>query len=226
MKHLLALTILLSSLSTIASSQTIKAITQHGETVVLYENGTWKYEKDIRSEQATKPEMSSPVQEAIVAPSVSNIGIDNTKEASSEKVEVFNAVSKKLSRFFGEEKGRVRCSATATNTKGIISFDFEFMMPVGDANRYFGYSALDRQVTFQLTDGNSISATFTNNIEEKFIEKWNVSYYKAGITLSKEDVMKLLQNNTMRITIDWKKTEEEYIVDDVEALKQILIEVI
>ncbi|MCT4587702.1 MAG: hypothetical protein N4A71_07770 [Carboxylicivirga sp.] len=225
MKHILALTILLTAFSSITSAQVIKAITQHGETVVLYENGTWKYEKDLDKEKTVVTAPVAPLTPK-KAPATASIGIDTTKNISSEKIEIFNAVSKKLSRFFGEEKGRVRCSASASNKKGVISIDFEFMMQVGDANRYFGYSSLDRNMSFQLSDGRTLNNSFTQNIEEKFIEKWNVSYYKCGIVLSKEDVLQLLKNNTMRMTVDWKKTEEEYIIENIEAIKQLLIEVI
>ncbi|MCU4156808.1 DUF3157 family protein [Carboxylicivirga sp. A043] len=225
-------TIILFALLAIAintNAQTVKAITQHGETVVLFENGTWKYEKDIQ--QTTPPTTNGAVAAAApvattATPEIAHSGINATKEATSEKTEIYNAVSKKLSRFFGEEKGRVRCSATASNNKGTISLNFEFMMQLGDANRYFGYSAKDRTMTLELSDGTSITGTFTEGIEEKFIEKWNVSYYKAGIILSEQDVVKLLQNNTIRMTIDWKKLEEEYQIDNIEGIKQLLIEVI
>ena len=225
MKHLLFFIAALL-MSTAASAQTVKAITQHGETVVLFENGTWKYEKDLDKVNVTTPTSAPSAVAPVTAPAIGNVGIDDSKEATSEKKELFNAVSKKLSRFFGDEKGRVRCSAAATNTKGEISLDFEFMMPIGDANRYFGVTVLGRTVSFQLSDGSVISKTFTTNIEEKFIDKWNVSYYKAGITLNKDDVSKLLRNNALRMTIDWKKVEEEYIFDNVTGLQIMLAEVL
>jgi len=220
--------IALFALTAAASAQTVKAITQHGETVVLFENGTWKYEKEIKA--GTSVETPTAVTlPAVVSASSSNkghIGIDATKEATSEKVELYNAVSKKLSRFFGEEKGRVRCSATASNNKGEISLNFEFMMPLGDANRYFGYSTLDRKVSFMLSDGSTLNHVFSKNTEEKFIEKWNISYYKASIIISHDDVIKILQNNTLRMTVDWKKVEEEYLIDNVTGLQAILAEVL
>jgi len=217
------LALVLLTIAGIANSQTVKAITQHGETVVLYENGTWKYEKDINT-NANTPTVVAPVTRPAV--SDNKIDIDASKVASSEKTEIFNAVSKKLSRFFGEEKGRVRCSAVASNNKGDITLNFEFMMPLGDANRYFGYSAQDRSIVFQLADGSTVTSTFTTNTEEKFIEKWNVSYYKAGVVLSHDEVIKLIKNNTLKITVDWKKVEEEYNVDNFEAIKVMLAEVL
>ncbi len=223
MKHLLILFVLsLATLST--SAQTIKAITQHGETVVLYENGTWKYEKDLQNEPVSPNVAAAVVPVAPTAPAT--IVIDNSKELTSDKTDLFNAVSKKLARFFGEEKGRVHCAVSASNTKGEVCLNFEFMVPVGDANRYFGYTSADRPVSITLADGTVISSTFTKNIEEKFIEKWNVSYYKASIVLSSEDVNKLIWSDAIRVTVDWKKIEEEYNIEHTKALKNILSEVI
>ncbi|MCG8582810.1 MAG: hypothetical protein MI866_23000 [Bacteroidales bacterium] len=228
MRYILLLSVLFAFAFS-SNSQTVKAITQHGETVVLYENGTWKYEKDITQSNSTSVTAETPAPVTTpVAPAVAlgKVEIDASKEVTADKIEICNAVSKKLSRFFGEEKGRVRCSATATNSKGKISLNFEFMMQLGDANRYFGYTTKDRSMTLELTDGSTVTTTFTENIEEKFIEKWNVSYYKASVILSEQDVAKLLQNNTLRMTIDWKKLEEEYQIDDVDGIKTLLKEVI
>ncbi len=219
MKQLFLL-IALFTIATTAKSQTVKAITQHGETVVLFENGTWQYEKAI----------DNSVVQVSTTKAINNISAtghtDTNKVATSEKAELFNAVSKKLSRFFGEKKGRVRCSATATNNKGEISLNFEFMMPLGDANRYFGYSALDRKVSFMLSDGTVLNHVFNKNIEEKFIEKWNISYYKASIVINNDDIIKLLKNNTLRMKVDWKKAEEEYIFDNVTAFQTMIAEVL
>lgn len=223
MKHLFILIVLLSATVSI-SAQTVKAITQYGETVVLFENGTWKYEKDLQTNASTANAMvPAAVASAITT---SSITIDNTKEVTSEKIELFNAVSKKLARFFGEEKGKIRCSVSATNNKGEVMINFEFMMPLGDANRYFGYTAADRPLQFTLTDGTVLKNTFTQNIEEKFIEKWNVSYYKASIVLSDEEVNQLIKSNAIRLQVNWKKTDEEYNIDQTEAIRNILSEVI
>ncbi len=226
MKYIL-LFIALIALPWAASAQTIKAITQHGETVVLFENGTWKYEKELTTESATStPVVPAPAATVVATPMAKSFSVDTTKSLTSGKTEIFNAVSKKLARFFGEEKGRVRCSVSATNNKGEVSLNFEFMMPVGDANRYFGYTAFERNLRFMLSDGTAVNGTFTEKIEEKFIDKWNVSYYKASMILNNEDVTKLINNNAMRLIVDWKKTEEEYIIDHMDAIKNILIEVI
>ena len=87
MKHLFILFILIL-VTVSSSSQIIKAITQHGETVVLFENGTWKYEKELQdSIGSAKTSMQATI------PSPPKITIDNNKEVTSDKIVIFNAVS-------------------------------------------------------------------------------------------------------------------------------------
>jgi len=220
MKHLFILFILF--LTTVSSSaQIIKAITQHGETVVLFENGTWKYEKELQ-DSITSAKTPIPV----TVTSLPLITIDNTKEVTSDRTDLFNAVSNKLARFFGEEKGRIRCSVSATNTKGEIAVNFEFIMPVGDADRYFGSTAADCPISLVLANGTVLNSTFTKNIEEKFNEKWNVSGYKASIVLTTDQVNQLLQSNAVRLSVSWKKTQEEYTIEHPEAIKEMLGKII
>lgn len=220
MKHLFILFILF--LTTVSSSaQIIKAITQHGETVVLFENGTWKYEKELQ-DSITSAKTPIPVTVLSLPPTT----IDNNKEVTSDKTTLFNAVSNKLARFFGEEKGRIRCSVSATNSKGEIAVNFEFIMPVGDANRYFGDSSADCPISLVLANGTVLNSTFTKNIEEKFDEKWNVSCYKASIVLTTNEVNQLLQSNAVRLSVNWKKTKEDYTIEQPGAIKEILGKII
>ena len=220
MKHLFILFILIL-VTVSSSSQIIKAITQHGETVVLFENGTWKYEKELQdSIGSAKTSMQATI------PSPPKITIDNNKEVTSDKTDIFNAVSKKLARFFGEEKGRIRCFVSATNSKGEIDVNFEFMMPVGDANRYFGNSSAECPISLVLANGTVLNSTFTKNVEEKFIENRNMSYYRASIVLTTDEVNQLLQSNAVRLSVKWKKTEEEYNIEQPGAIKEILNKII
>ena len=204
----IAFLILIPSL---ANSQ-VKAITQHGRTVILYDDGTWEYENvDIKYE-------SKEV--------VPQFNINTNVNITTGKKEIFNAVSKKLARFFGEEKGKIISSATCTNENGNISLNFEFMLPVGDANRYFGYSLEGRKIILHTDEDVAIESVFTKNSEQKFMDKFNISYYKGTCELSNEDAIKLMKNPVSIITVDWKKTKEEYYLDENSVIQNLLIEAI
>lgn len=212
----LIITTLLLCFLTLSLSAQIKAITQHGKTVILHENGTWEYEND---KQENTPNHSSVSK-------ITALNINDSIITTSSKEEIFNSVSKKLSRFFGKEKGKIKCIASCTNNKGEISMNLEFMASIGDANRYFGYSIEGRNITFHLDDGQNITSTLTDNIEQKFIEKWNISFYKGSCVLTKENIIELLNHKVTTITFDWKKTKEQYTVDTPNTIQNIIKQVL
>ena len=100
------------------------------------------------------------------------------------------------------------------------------MMPVGDANRYFGNSSAECPISLVLANGTVLNSTFTKSIEEKFIENRNMSYYRASIVLTTDEVNQLLQSNAVRLSVKWKKTEEEYNIEQPGAIKEILNKII
>ncbi len=100
------------------------------------------------------------------------------------------------------------------------------MMPVGDANRYFGNSSAESPISIVLASGTVLNSTFTKSIEEKFIENRNMSYYRASIVLTTDEVNQLFQNNAVRLSVNWKKTEEAYNSEQPGVIKQILSKII
>ncbi len=99
-------------------------------------------------------------------------------------------------------------------------------MPVGDANRYFGNSSAESPISIVLASGTVLNSTFTKSIEEKFIENRNMSYYRASIVLTTDEVNQLFQNNAVRLSVNWKKTEEAYNSEQPGVIKQILSKII
>lgn len=214
-KHLFL--ILLMGLSFSAFAQTI-ATTSTGKKVILYENGTWQY-ADSMSENKEKSAANQ-------APLSGEPLINTTVEATSSKIDVFSEVSPRLKRFFGEEKSKINCSAQWQNNKGDVLLKFEFLVPVGDGNRYFGYSLEGRTIQLHHADGSATTLTMNKAIAQKFIEKWNVSYFEAACLLNKEQITQLLRQPITKITVDWKKRTEEYEVENKKALQKGLLEVI
>ena len=199
-------------LPTITFAQ-IKAITETGQSVVLFENGTWQYEK-------------SDTPTTVSTPLTPKKRINDTIMATSGNVQLFNDVSKRLAHFFGEEKSKIKCTTQCTNNKGKVSLSFEFLVPVGDANRYFGNSLQERTITLQLGDGKMITTTISENSTQKFIDKWNISYYKGSCVLSSDHIESLLHQPVIRMTVNWKKRVEEYQISTSDVLQKVLTEVL
>ncbi len=214
MKHILFLASFLG-LSAATFAQ-INATTESGRSVILYENGKWQY-APVATEKSNTP-LTAPVSAAVT--------INEEIVASSGSVQIVDDVSKKLARFFGEEKGKIKCSAKCTNSKGKVSLSFELLVPVGDANRYFGYSLQDRNISIQLEDGTAITTVISENATQKFMDKYNISYFEGTCILTKEQLLQLLKTPAVQMSIDWKKTEETYQLSSRSVFQNMITEVL
>ncbi len=221
MKQIILIAITLFTFSQINAQ--IKAKTESGNTVILYKNGTWEYYE--AGAEIKQPEKTAPaVIPAAVAATA--IVIDKTATKSSERIELFNCVSPKLSKYFGEEKGKIRCYSSLSNDKGVLTIRFELNAPVGDGYRYFGRSLEERSITLILDDDKEINIPIDQQIEEKFIDKWNQSYFIGAGTLSEDELNAIYHSSLYKIKVDWKKNPEVYDVENKKLLQETLKEVL
>nr|WP_321450739.1 hypothetical protein [uncultured Carboxylicivirga sp.] len=223
MKNLFLLALILLGATQIKAQ--IKATTESGNTVILYKNGTWEY-YEAGMETTTTPSQAAPVTTPAVTSTTPIVTIDASKEATSERFELFYEVSPRMARFFGEEKGKIRCNSTISNQKGQFLISFEINVPVGDANRYFGPSLKERSITFELSNNTKIEIPITEGISEKWMDKWNQSYYVGSGILSNDDVKAIATNPITNVYIDWKKFPENYKVADKTVLQTAVKEVL
>jgi hypothetical protein len=199
-----------------ASAQ-IRATTAAGNKVLLFPNGTWKYDEGQLTKD-TLPNQNPQPQQAAVAPAPAaaaaswSMKIDSGRVDSTLKEQIINVSSPRLARFFGEEKGRMRCSAECANEHGVISIRLEWAAAVGDANRYFGFMKDVKDVTFVLGSGQELKFQYNPDFRDHFFSNYNISYYYGSVTLTKNDIGALLSSPVVRIDMDWKKSPEEYEV--------------
>lgn len=199
-------------------SAQIRATTASGNKVLLFPNGTWKYDegqlvKDTLPNPATQSQ-AAVASEATPAPASWSMKIDSSRVDSTLKEQIIDVSSPRLARFFGEAKGRMRCSAECVNNKGVISIRLDWAAAVGDANRYFGYMEDVKGVTFLLANGQVLKFQYNPGYNEHFFDNYNISYYSGSITLTRNDIGALLTSPVIRIDMDWKKAPEEYDVKD------------
>ncbi|MCU4177513.1 hypothetical protein [Carboxylicivirga sp. N1Y90] len=199
-----------------------KAVTESGKTVILFDNGTWQYEEALKQAVSKLEDTTAPLSAA----AVSTLAIDNTVDKKSERSELFYEVSPKMAKYFGDEKGKNRCFVTCFNNKGDVSIKFEINIPVGDGNRYFGLSLKERVITLELTNGNSLPLSITESVEEKFLDKYNQSFFIGAAKLSKEEVAQLLASPIEEVHIDWKKNPETYDTQRTKIIQEAIKEVI
>ncbi len=187
----------------------IKATTEKGKEVILFDNGTWKYTDVLKSEAAENA-----------------VAIDTSVEKESPMKVLFFDVSDRLARFFGKEKGKVKGSSKVIIKNGQAKLAMQLDYPIGDANRYYGKVDAGIKVVLHTNSAQQIELYLNDNIQFKSVEKYNFSSYFIEMDLSAEQLSILSQTSVQEVEIFWKKATEKYKVDNekfyIEAIKSIM----
>ncbi len=208
--------ILILALTEVSFAQ-IHAVTEDGENVLLYDNGTWQYESKI--DEST----SSIMTESIIAPAVT---VDSTREISTDLEELFYLPSPRLERYFGESKSKIRCKLGTTNNHGSVTIQFSWEIPVVDGDRYFGLFWEGTNVVFTMRDGQKIEVTIEGKSDVKRLEKHNFSVIaNSTYPLTAEYLTALTAQPIRKMEVDWRKKSEEYNFENSRILMDLLPEV-
>lgn len=201
----IALLILL--FSSINSFSQIRATTESGNKVLLYENGSWKYEEqNIGTENASLPSA------AIVATAA--IMVDSTKSESSDSEEIYYGPSPRLVKYFGDAGGKIRCNFSCLNELGTVTLQFIWEFPVSDCNRYFGWFE-DSKVTFTMEEGETLELISGEKSDIKRYERNNYSVLtNTSLPLTQEQITILASQPIRKMEVSWRKRPEEYEVSD------------
>lgn len=185
----------------------VRATTESGNKVLLFDDGTWKYEEKTVNAQA-KEVVAKPV---VATPAVAAIEVDATREITTKSAEFFYMPSKRLARYFGEEKGKMRCKLGCENTKGVIKVNYMWEIPVGDGNRYFGAFKTGSKLTFHLQNGEKVELLVGEDSEINTRAEYNFTAI-SGTTqpLSQTQIVALLASPVRKLEVGWKKKPEEY----------------
>jgi len=184
---------------TLPSIAQIRATTENGIKVLLFDNGTWQYEEKTDSNS-----MKSAVTADVVA-----IDIDTSRSFATEPKDLFYLLSPRFVRFFGESGGNIRCKLSCSNNFGIVKIHFLFEFPVTDGDRYFGLLKEGRKVTFTMEDGQIVALLMGDESYVKRYEKYNYSVISnASQPLDKTEIAALSAQPFRKIEVEWKKSEE------------------
>lgn len=185
----------------------VRATTESGNKVLLFDNGTWKYEEKS---------VTAPITEMMTAvPGVgSSIEVDASKDIKTEFKELFVLPSPRLARYFGEQKGQIRCKLSCSNVLGAVKIHYLWEFPVGDGTRYFGYLKAGTKITFYMQDGQKIELKAGEDGTIKAREKYNFTAITgATLPLTNEQLSALTSQRFRKIEVDWKKKPEVYEVE-------------
>lgn len=209
MLRLSALFVLL--LFTQLSFAQVHATTESGNKVLLFEDGTWKYEEKAAAQTTKETAAVVPV----VAPAIASvIAIDATKEFETEATELFSLPSPRLVKYFGEQKGMIRCKLSCSNKLGEVRIHYMWEIPVGDGERYFGYYKAGSKLTIHMQDGQKVELLVDEDSKIKSMKKYNFSaIYGATQALTNEQLVVLTSQEFRKLEVEWKKKPESYEID-------------
>jgi transcriptional antiterminator Rof (Rho-off) len=183
----------------------VRATTESGKKVMLFDNGTWNYEDKTMTETATKvtvPDVATPL-----------LAVDSTREIKSEFEELFYMPSPRLVRYFGEVKGQIRCKLACSNKLGKVQVHFMWEIPLGDGPSYFGNFDEGTKITFHMRDGQTVELQLADETNIKAMEKYNYTVISgATLPLDSVQIAALSEQPFRKIEVDWKKKPEAYEV--------------
>ena len=214
------LVILFSLIIVIQTNAQVRATTESGNKVLLFDNGTWQYEeKTVTSDQNT-----APAATAVVA--ATTIEIDTSRIVETEPTDLFYEPSTRLDRYFGDDASNIRCKLSCSNNLGVVKIHFIWEFPVNDGNRYFGWFE-KTQVIFTMMDGKEVSVVSGDKSSIKRYERNNYSTISnTSLPLTIDQIAALSAQPVRKIAVEWKKKSESYEVENTRFLINTLPEVL
>ena len=184
----------------------VRATTESGNKVLLFDNGTWRYEE----KSVNTVEKLALATEVIAG---ATIDIDSSLVFATDPKDLFYLPSPRLVKYFGETGGNIRCKLSCSNSLGIIKVHFIWDFPVSDGDRYFGGFKEGSKVTFKMDDGEMVELVMGDESSIKRIENRNYSRISnVSQPLTKRQLAALCAQPFRKIEVEWKKKSEEYDV--------------
>ena len=213
-KYSFFLVISLFALTQVSNAQ-MRAVTEKGDTVLLYANGTWQFGNDSIDSASNSKSSKNSLVPIIV--------IDSTKEVKSEMYELLYALSPRLERFFGKS-GKIRCKLVFVNSLGVISLRFVWEVPVGDGDRYFGRFDKGKKVIFSLSNGQKVELEMADEAELQRYERNNYTMIANSTQpLTMEQINALVEQPITEVEVGWwKKKSETYELEESRIIQNML----
>lgn len=199
-----------------------RAITQDGQVVVLYEDGTWKYLKiekksdDVSLSPQEKVDNSS--DEATEFSFLSDLPANYT----SQSVDFLYDESPMLRRFFNENN-KVLAKAKLIIKENKSTLYTEWKVNVGDAIRYFGYFSPKQRLELNFEGGKKLVLYTKEKVYPAGNVKYPVSIYKITYELSNDALEMLRKYPISSATMVWQKKTETYESSNSQALMRLFL---
>lgn len=215
MKHLLLIAALLFCGIYHADAQ-MRLRTPDGRFVLLFDNGTWKYEEAKKTEP--KANVSVKDAEEISKPIVLN-------NVELEPRTVIKGVSAKLSKF-SETKNVVKCDFILISDGEKVVLKTEWKIMDEEGFRFFGFITKKSKIDLKLSNGEMVSLNYAGDFEPKEYPAYGFTIFKSELTLNDDQIRSLQKAYIVNSSMQWSRRMEEYAVFDpdyfIEELPKIL----
>lgn len=177
----------------------IKLRTPEGKVVLLFDNGTWKYE-EIKKEVVPKTEIKS---EKEIAKPISIID----KELTSQMV--IKGVSPKLSKF-SKTNNTVKSDFQLISKDGKVKLLTKWKIMDEEGFRFFGYITKKSKMVFGLSNGEKIELCYADDFAPKEYEKYKFTTYTAELELNEKQIRQLQKGYLEKVDMHWSRRMESY----------------
>ena len=177
----------------------IKLRTPEGKVVLLFDNGTWKYE-EIKKEVVPKIEIES---ESEITKPISILD----KELTSQMV--IKGISPKLSKF-SKTKNTVKSDFQLISKDGKVKLLTNWKIMDEEGFRFFGYITKKSKMVFSLSNGEQIELNYATNFAPKEYEKYKFTTYTAELDLNEEQIRQLQKAYLEKVDMHWSRRMETY----------------
>jgi len=193
----------------------VRATTESGNKVLLFDNGTWRYEEKPNN-------IAEHTALSAKAVSAAFLDVDSSRAFSTDLNELFYLPSERLVKYFGLSGGNIRCKLSCSNSFGMVKVHFMWEFPVSDGVRYFGWFKEGSKVTFTMDDGQMIALIMGGESNMKSFENNYSMISNASQPLTNEQLSALCAKPFRKIEVEWKKKPEEYDVQSSRFLMDTL----
>ena len=172
----------------------IEATTNEGKKVLLFEDGTWEY----------------VTQENVQTLSASSVDIKEGLTIESPLSELYYAESKRLVKYFGKIKGRIKGRAKCMFVDGQPKIFFQWEVALIDGHRYFGQMKEGKKITLKTKNNTPVELILTEGVKIEFLDKYNYSIFKGAASITQDQLNLLINSPVSQMEVEWKKESEGY----------------
>ena len=205
MKHVWLIALL--SLITFGQlSAQIRLKTPEGRTVLLFDNGTWKYEEEKKIDKEHKPAVPVKTDAELSKPFV-------LIDAELEFQTVIKGESEKLSKF-SKTENIVKSDFQLISKNGKVILKTNWKIMDAEGFRFFGYITKKSKIILKLSNNETVILQYNSDFPPKEYPKYKFSTFTAELELNEEQIRKLQRGYIQKADMYWSRRTESYSVFD------------